>query len=227
MMRQCIFGAWNETDVTKTLLQGLQHLEAEAGDFKEVGIATLMEGRIQSQNALDLQNLQNQLQTQPLSGHFGIAYTCLKNPHEVEKYDATYLCANERVAIVYNGFIDNFPEIWKEWLELGYPFKNKTDGEIVLRLLNRYSEIDGISPLEALTLTTTRLQGDFSVIALFAEEELLMAARQGCQLAIGVDENAYYFSSDTQVLTRLSRRVIQLEEGKPTVLQSVKGRIIN
>jgi len=30
-MRQCIFGAWNQTDVTKTLLQGLQHLEAETG----------------------------------------------------------------------------------------------------------------------------------------------------------------------------------------------------
>ena len=220
-MRQCIFGAWNETDVTKTLLQGLQHLEAEAGDFKEVGIATLMEGRIQSQNAPDLQNLPNQLQTQPLSGHFGVAYTCLKNPNEVEKYDATYLCANERVAIVYNGFIDNYPEIWQEWLELGYPFKSKTDGEIVLRLLNRYSERDGISPLEALTLTIARLQGDFSVIALFAEEELLMVARRGCQLAIGVDENAYYFSSDTKALTRLSQRVIQLEEGNPTVLHQL------
>ena len=227
-MRQCIFGAWNQTDVTKTLLQGLQHLEAETGDFKEVGIATLMEGCIQSQNAPSLHNLPNQLQTQPLSGHFGIAYTSLKNPNEVEKYDATYLCANERVAIVYNGLIDNFREIWKEWLELGYPFKNQTDGEIVLRLLNRYySEIDGISPSEALTLTIARLQGNFSVIALFAEQKLLMVARRGCQLAIGVDENAYYFSSDIQVLTRLSRRVIQLEEGKPTVLQSVKGRIVN
>ncbi len=219
-MRQCIFGAWNQTDVTPTLLQGLQHLEAETGDFKEVSIATLMEGRIQSQNAPSLHNLQNQLQTQPLSGHFGIAYTCPQNPNKVEKHDATYLCANERVAIVYNGFIDNFPEIWNEWLELGYPFKNQTDGEIVLRLLNRYSETDGISPLEALTLTIARLQGDFSIIALFAEEELLMVARRGCQLAIGVDENAYYFSSDTKVLTRLSRRVIQLEEGKPTVLHN-------
>jgi glucosamine--fructose-6-phosphate aminotransferase (isomerizing) len=222
-MRQCILGAWNETDVTPTLLQGLQHLEREYGDFEKVGIATLMEGRIQHQNTHDLQNLQHLLQKQPLSGHFGMVYTCPKSPKDVEKHYTAHLCANERIAVVYNGAIETLRETSDEWSKLGHPFKNQTDGDFVLRLIDHYLEIGGISPLDALTLTLTRLQGEFAVLALFAEEDLLIVARRDCQLAIGVDENVTCFGSDTKVLTSLCRRVMQLEEGGPTVLRSVKG----
>jgi glucosamine 6-phosphate synthetase-like amidotransferase/phosphosugar isomerase protein len=83
-------------------------------------------------------------------------------------------------------------------------------------------EVGGISALDALTLTITRLQGDFTFMALVAKEELFMVARRGCQLAIGVDKNVTYFGSDTKTLTLLSLRLMQLEEGSPTVLRSVK-----
>jgi glucosamine 6-phosphate synthetase-like amidotransferase/phosphosugar isomerase protein len=211
IMRQCIFGAFHETDVTPALLQGLQHLEVEDGNFEEVGIAIVMEGRIQYQNTHDLQ-------TPPLSGRFGMVYTCPKSPEEdVGKHYAGHLCANERVAVVFHGVIENMRD---EWLALGCSFETQTDGEIFLTILNRYLEIGGFSALDALTLTIKGLQGYFAVMVLFAKEDLLMVARRGCQLAIGVDKNVTYFSSDPKALTLLSRRVMQLEEGGLTVLHS-------
>ncbi|RKZ83914.1 MAG: hypothetical protein DRR19_18465 [Candidatus Parabeggiatoa sp. nov. 1] len=225
-MQQRIFGAWSETDVIPTLLEGLQHLEVEYGNFEKVGIATLMEGRIQCQNTHSLQNLQNVLQEQSLSGHFGVAYTCPKSAEDMGKNYAAHMCANERIAIVFHGMIENFAETQHECLALGYPCETQNDGEIVLGILNRYLKISGISPLDALTLTLTCLKGYFAIIALFAEENLLMVARRGCQIAIGVDENVTLFGSDTKALTLLSRRVMQLEEGSPTVLCSVAGEIV-
>ena len=71
-----VFSTFRYQDVVPILLQGLQHLELEYGNFDGVGIATLMDGRIQHQYTQGTgQDLQRILQKQPLSGRFGIAYT--------------------------------------------------------------------------------------------------------------------------------------------------------
>jgi glucosamine--fructose-6-phosphate aminotransferase (isomerizing) len=147
-----------------------------------------------------------------------LAWLIFIHPKRAEGWGSiitAHLCANERVAVVYHGVIENIRE---EWLDID----TQTDGEIFLTTLNRYLEIGGISPLDALTITIRRLRGDFAVMVLFAKEDLFMVARGGCQLAIGVGENVTYFSSDSKALTLLYQRVMQLEEGSPTVLCSVQ-----
>ncbi len=220
MMHQCFFAVFHETNVAPTLLEGLQRLDMQYGDFKEIGIATLMEGRVQSQNTYSLQLLQKQLPEQPLSGHFGMAYTCSKSPEDVEKPYSAHLCANERFAIAYHGVIENRQP---EWLDID----TQTDGEIFLTTLDHYLEIDGISPFSAMTLTIKHLQGCFAVMALFAKEDFLIVAHRDCQVAISVNEDLTELSWDTNALIRLSRRVTLLKKKSLTVLYSVKGRCVN
>lgn len=223
-MMSDIYGILNDSNVTPSLLAGLQQLESEYGDYDSVGFATLMEGRIrQQQTSGKLENLQNVLQKQPIQGHrFGIAYTHRIPSKETGKLYSR-LCANEHLAIVHNGAIKNKRDIKNELFNLGYQFDAETDEEIILRLISRYLDI-GMQPEEATLVTVARLQGYFATIALFANpNSLLIAARRGSPLAIGVNNNILYVSSNTNALTRLSHQVIQLEEGHPAVLRSVNS----
>jgi len=211
-----IFGILNDQDASIILLERLQGLERKQGPFEEVGIATLMAGQIKHHHARE--NWLSELQNQPLFGQMSIAYTCSQSPEEGAT-DST-LCANDALAIVYQGLLDNPSEIRNTLLELGYSY-SKTEAELVLNLVNRYLLIESISPSEAMKLALARLNGRFSIMALFAKADLFMVARRGSPLAFSVDDNTLYFSSDTQALTSFSKKIIELEEGTPAILRSV------
>jgi glucosamine--fructose-6-phosphate aminotransferase (isomerizing) len=222
-----IFGVLNDNNVAPSLLNGLQRLQLGYGDFDWVSVATLMEGRIQHQqiggNFPDLASL---LQKQPIYGRFGIACT-RKTYHFEPDIRNAYLCATEHVAIAYYGFLDNRHEIKEELIKLGEEFNSDTDCEVILRLIHHYTQMK-MSPVEATLVTIARLEGYFATIALFTSpQDLLIAARRGCSLAIGVKEDVLYVGSDINTLDVLSHQVIHLEEGSPVVLRSAKTALAN
>jgi len=123
--------------------------------------------------------------------------------------------------LVFRGLLDNPFEVREGLLESGYPYL-QTDGSLVYNSINRYLSIEGIEPLEAIKIALPRLNGRFAIMALVAQGNLLIAARRGCELALSLHEEGYYFSSEAQVLSTFSKNVIQLEEGTPAVLRFVK-----
>jgi len=153
----------------------------------------------------------------PLAGHLGIASVCSTRLKGLTRGYETLMCTNERVGLAFYGVLERVPHLLRQQLIRDCPWA-QTDGEIVLSLLNYYLERD-VSAKDAMTLTLARLPGYFAVMALFAEENVLMVARLGCPLAIGVDKNAIYLSSDTSALSKLFRRIVQIEEGCSTILQ--------
>ncbi len=220
-MNSHIFGVLDDKNVTPTLLQGLQCLESKYGTYDLVGIATLKEGKIQQrQTQGQLQDLQSLLQKEPISGEFGIAYSQWQNHNQPGKHRVKFY-ATEHVALVFNGFIDNHKHIQEELIKLGYDIEYGTDEDTLLCLLNRYYRDIKMPAAEATLVTMARLQGYFSIIALFAKENLLIAVRRSCPLAIGVSQDILYVGSDVNALSILSHQVMQLEEGNPVVLRSV------
>lgn len=220
-MINSILGILNDKNITPTLLQGLQRLESEYGEYDWVGIATLGDGRIQHRQIQgNMQNLQRHLQQQPMAGNFGIAYLYNTASDEPDIPPAR-LYATEDVAVVYSGIVKNAEEMRDGLLDLGYEFHGKTNGEVIWRSINRYLDI-GLSPEEATLVTTARLKGECSTIVLFAQpENKLIAAHRGSPLAIGVSENIFYVSSELKTLSVLSHQAMQLGEGYPVVLRSV------
>jgi len=129
--------------------------------------------------------------------------------------------ANEKLAIVYAGMLDNSSSIQKTLFEVGYDLIFDIDQDIVLTLLTHYFAV-GLSPLEAMKLLFMRLEGRFAVMALFAKpyEQLLVGSR-GYPLSFGVASESVMVSFDIAMLKRLYHTVIKLEEGDPVLLCSV------
>ncbi|MEK8017692.1 MAG: hypothetical protein VSS75_012540 [Candidatus Parabeggiatoa sp.] len=210
-----IFGILNDKNLLASLQQELLQVENAAHDL--INVATVVDGRIEWQEVADLRGLLSELS---LKGHFGIAYK--HQQKESDKHHA-HLYANEHLAVVYNGQIENRIELREELMDLGYEFQNRTDdSELLLRVINRYLDI-GLSPKEAISVSLMRLHGSFIIMALFAEkEEQIIIARRDHPLAIGLGKDILYVAQDSNFLKPLSQQVIELSDACPAMLSSIK-----
>ena len=193
------------------LLEGLRRLEYRGYD--SAGIATLANGKIVRRRAEGkLDNLEKRLAGQPLDGTIGIGHTRWAT-HGVPNETNAHPHATGRLALVHNGIIENFQELRDELAAAGAKFETDTDTEVVAHLLTGYLD-DGLPPAEAVATALPRLEGAFAMAILFADEEdLMIAARRGCPLAIGFGEGEMYFGSDALALAPLTQRICYLEEG--------------
>ncbi|RKZ44711.1 MAG: hypothetical protein DRR16_29435 [Candidatus Parabeggiatoa sp. nov. 3] len=221
LMANSIFGINAKKDVTPLLLGGLQGLEPRSGDSK-IGIATVVNGRIFSQQVSGkVSNLHRLLSPKQPESHFGIAYQCQTTLEDT--IHQPQLHVSSEIAVAYTGNIVNTDASREELYALGYRFQTERESEVILHYLHRYLDINvGISPVEAMGLVLSRLEGYFSIIALFAQPEIsMMAARRGCSLAVGVAQETLYIGFDTTALKLLAYPVMQLEEGNAVVLRLV------
>jgi glutamine---fructose-6-phosphate transaminase (isomerizing) len=207
-----IFGILNDKNELVSKQQELLRLEKASVDM--INVATVVNGRIEWQEVEELSTVVSELS---LRGNFGIAYK-----HQPNESDHLHLYANERLAIVYNGEIENNIELREELISFGYEFQSRNDNELLLQFINRYLDI-GLSPKEAISISIMRLQGNFIIMALFAQkEEQIIIARREHPLAIGLGQDILYMAQDTNLLKPLSQQVIELSEVCPSILSSVK-----
>tara|TARA_B100001123_G_scaffold401841_1_gene488938 strand:- start:915 stop:2732 length:1818 start_codon:yes stop_codon:yes gene_type:complete len=220
-----IIGITSRKPVTGRVLEALKRLEYRGYD--SAGIATIDQGKItlrRSQGKLG--NLDALLAKEPLHGHIGIGHTRWAT-HGVPSEANAHPHATQDVAVVHNGIIENFGEIRDELKAKGYVFKSQTDTEVIPTLITDWMA-QGKSPQEAVAETLKRLHGAFAIGAVFTgHDELLIAARRGSPLAIGIGEDEHCIGSDAVALAPLTRQICYLAEGDMAVLSPSQYRIFD
>ena len=123
--------------------------------------------------------------------------------------------ATNRVAVVHNGIIENFQSLRYELEEAGHKLASDTDTEVIVHLVTLELE-NGLSPEMAVAKVLDRLEGAFALGIIFAGiEDLMIAARRGSPLAIGIgtgeQEGEMYLGSDAIALSPLTNQILYLE----------------
>jgi len=215
-----ILAVFGDNNVVPSLFEGLQRMSFEYGEHDFVTIASLMKGRIQQRHFVKKEpdfsepDLSRFLQKQSLTACLSLA--CIRHKRQSEKYHV-HLAATEQIALAYHGFIDNLPEIQEMLLSLGYELDNRSPSEVILRLIRRYLDIE-MSVREASLTTLRHLKGEFSIIALFAEQKSLLIAQRGVPMTLGIKENEVYIASNTAA--RIVQPTMLLEENSQLILRS-------
>lgn len=211
-----IVGILGKEAVAGQVVEALRRLEYRGYD--SAGVATLEGGKLSRRRAEGkLTNLQLRLSSEPLEGLIGIGHTRWAThgrPNETNAHPH----ATDKLAVVHNGIIENFRELKTELEADGYRFETQTDTEVVAQLVTREMN-RGLKPVEAIAQCLPRLRGAFALAFLFqGEEDLLIGARNGPPLAVGVGEGEMYLGSDAVALAPFTNLIAYLEEGDWVVL---------
>lgn len=126
---------------------------------------------------------------------------------------------DQRLAVVHNGIIENFRELKEDLVQKGYTFHSETDTEVVAHLLADYCKDNDF--VTAARLTFQRLKGRYSILAIKADEHLIIAGRRGSPLIVGVGDREYFIASDIPAFLEYTREVMYLDDQEMVVLNDV------
>jgi glucosamine--fructose-6-phosphate aminotransferase (isomerizing) len=207
-----IVGISAQRDVVEHLISGLKALEYRGYDSAGIAVltATGLDRRRAKGKVRDLEALQNQ---SPLSGHSGIAHTRWATHGVPNTRNAHPHISGDSLSVVHNGIIENHEELRAELRGLGYEFNSDTDTEVIAHLVEHHQR-GGASLLDAARAALARMHGAYAVVLISGREPgVLVGARRGSPLVVGLGEGENYLASDIHALLPLTRRFIYLAEG--------------
>ena len=136
-----------------------------------------------------------------------------------------HLSNNGKIALVHNGIIENYDTIKTMLTEKGFTFQSETDTEVLVNFIQYFMDLDGtISFPEAVRLALNEVYGAYAITVMHQDfPDLLVVARLGSPLAIGLGENEYFIASDASPFVEFTKEAIYLEEGHMATISLEKG----
>lgn len=208
-----IVGAIAGRDTAPILLEGLRRLEYRGYD--SAGIAVLDSGnRIQRVRELGkVATLEGAVEQCTLSGMVGIAHTRWATHGIPSPNNAHPHIANNRVAVVHNGIIENHKALRERQTSQGFQFTSDTDTETIAHQIELYLQ-QGEQLTGAVRSSTRDLEGAYALgVITPVDPDLLVTTRLGSPLVIGLGDGENFIASDSSALLPFTNRFIYLEDG--------------
>jgi len=212
-MSMCgIVGAIGHRNVVPVLVDGLKRLEYRGYDSS--GIAVLDAGAIHRVRRIGrVAEMEHAAQAEHVHGQLGIGHTRWATHGGVTEPNAHPHVSRDLIAVVHNGIIENHDAKRAELKAQGYEFTSQTDTEVIAHLVHRHYQQDH-DLFAAVQHAVTELEGAFAIAVITRDNpDLLVAARMGCPLLIGVGDGENFVASDVSAVLSSTRRVMYLEEG--------------
>ncbi|MDF3030997.1 MAG: glutamine--fructose-6-phosphate aminotransferase [Moraxellaceae bacterium] len=206
-----IVGAIGSRNIVPVLVDGLKRLEYRGYDSS--GIAVLNSEIRRVRRVGRVAEMENAAATAGIHGNLGIGHTRWATHGGVTEPNAHPHVSGNLIAVVHNGIIENHDEKRAELKAQGYEFTSQTDTEVIAHLVHRYymQQRDLFAAVQA---AVKELVGAYAIAVIAQDQpDLLVVARMGCPLLIGVGEGENFVASDVSAVLSATRRVMYLEEG--------------
>jgi len=206
-----IVGAVAQRNVVPILIEGLSRLEYRGYD--SAGIA-ILDGEIKRVRAVGrVAEMQQKAGAVNLNGHVGIGHTRWATHGGVTESNAHPHISCGEIAVVHNGIIENHEAQRQRLKGLGYVFESQTDTEVIAHLIHHYFK-QGNDLFTATRKAVAELVGAYAIaVVAINEPGIMVCARQGCPLLIGLGEDENFVASDVSAILAVTRRVIYMEDG--------------
>ncbi len=198
------------------LVEGLRRLEYRGYD--SAGIAVVNGSGLKVfKSAGKILNLEKQLVGAMPAGTLGIGHTRWATHGAPTTPNAhPHTDQSGRIAVIHNGIIENASAIRKALQQRGHTFVSETDTEALAHLVG---ELYHGNLEEAVAAALREVDGAYGIGVICADEpDVLVAARKGSPLIVGVGENEWFVASDASPLLEHTRSVIYLDDGEMVIL---------
>jgi len=220
-----IVGAVANRDVTPALIDGLKRLEYRGYD--SAGLAV-----VDVENKLDLRRSVGRVAglegiCDGVSGVIGVAHTRWATHGRPAENNAHPHTSSSQVAVVHNGIIENHNELRALQKEQGFPFSSETDTEVIVHQIDWHMQ-QGQSLLKSVQATVKELRGAYGLGVISKQEpDVLVAARSGSPLLIGLGDGENFIASDMSALIPVSQKYMVMEDGDIAKITSDKVEIFD
>ncbi len=225
-----IVGYVGSLPASSFLLEGLRRLEYRGYDSS--GIAVHHDGKINIRRAVgridQLAAIMPDSDSSDSHGSLGIGHTrWATHGPPTEQNAHPHPGGDGEVVLVHNGVIENFQPLRDQLRDEGFVFRSATDSEVIAHLiaksLRQLPETIGQPHdryVAAVRQTLDQLRGTYGLAVIFRQcPDLIIAARFGSPLVVGVSRGAHFLASDTSPLAGHTDKIVYLADHQIAVIQ--------
>ncbi len=210
-----IIGYIGDRETSKVLLDGLKRLEYRGYD--SAGLTLKDRDRLETiKTEGKVGDLEKLVSETKIFGRMGIAHTRWATHGKVNTVNA-HPHSTENISLVCNGIIENY-QLLKQFLEEeGAHFESETDTEVLLKLIE-YNYIGNLE--KAVEKSLLLVDGSFGIAVISKKEDVMIAARRGSPLILGVGEKEFFVASDSTAIAEYTKKVVYLDDNDLAVMNS-------
>ena len=212
------------------LIKGLQRLEYRGYD--SAGIALIDNDCLNVYKAKGkVAELVAFAKQKNIEGTVGIAHTRWATHGEPNQVNAhPHYSQSEDLAIIHNGIIENYAILKKGLIEHGYSFQSETDTEVLIQLIEYIKKSNKVDLPTAVQLALNEVVGAYAIAVIEkGNTNLIVAARKGSPLVVGIGEGEYFLASDATPIVEYTDKVVYIgdeeivtvERGKPLKIKTI------
>ncbi len=195
------------------LIKGLHRLEYRGYD--SAGIALINHNNLKVYKAKGkVSELEHFAEQKDISGTIGIAHTRWATHGEPNQKNAhPHYSQSEEIAIIHNGIIENYAVLKEGLMKEGYTFQSQTDTEVLVQLIEYMKKTNNSDLPTAVQLALNQVVGAYAIAVLEKNNpDLIVAARKGSPLVIGIGEDEYFIASDATPIVEYTNKVTYIGE---------------
>ncbi len=194
------------------LMKGLYRLEYRGYD--SAGIA-LLDGDLKLYKTKGkVSDLENFIGDKDTSGTIGIGHTRWAThgiPNDVNAHP--HYSQSKHMALIHNGIIENYLPIKEELIKRGYEFTSDTDTEVLAHLIEDIKINEKVPLEEAVRIALTQVVGAYAIVIISLETpDMLIAARKGSPMVVGIGVDEFFFASDAAPIVEYTQDVVYIND---------------
>ncbi|KAL1504891.1 hypothetical protein AB1Y20_008661 [Prymnesium parvum] len=159
------------------------------------------------------------------AGTLGIAHTrWATHGPPTDRNAHPHLSFDGKLCVVHNGIVENFKELRTQLQRKGYVMASDTDTELIAHLIADIRQQKWMPLEEAVRQALTQIQGAFGLAVLSVDEpDMLIGARRGSPLILGVGTDEYLLASDAAAVVERTKQVCYLNDGDMVIITRENG----
>ena len=213
-----IVGVVGNRNATDILMQGLEKLEYRGYDSAGIFVTT---GKTSSliKSVGRIADLHSKIGID-VAGTTGIGHTRWATHGKPSENNAhPHTSQTGRFVLVHNGVIENYLDIKNTYLA-DHDFKGQTDTEIVVHLIGKFAEEEGLSVLEAFKKALHIIRGSYAFALVDSEDaDVIYVAKNKSPLLVGLGEGYNMVCSDAMAMIRETSQFMEIHDQELVIVR--------
>lgn len=214
-----IVGYIGKREAYPIIIKGLQRLEYRGYD--SAGVALLNDGLNVYKKKGKVADLHEFAKEQDLKSTIGIGHTRWATHGEPNDTNAhPHVSMGGKLAMIHNGIIENYSALKTDLLSKGYTFKSDTDSEVFINFVEDIFLNTKVDLAEAVRLALNKVVGAYAIAIVSLEDpNLLIAARKGSPLVVGLGKDEFFLASDATPIIEYTNEVVYLDDQEIAIIK--------